>query len=213
MSKKIGKFLLVETVSSSPREKLVVLEDDAGNRYFGKRQDELFRNDPGANRLLELEISYMEKINSSCVLQFAELVKTDSEALVVYPKPKGVDLLSLLNKIETAEIPERNSIRVYLIKQIIALALELRNVHNQDDSTENTLIADFRPESFLIDTDGNIRAVFLSLSQPESILNSINPVDDRQYIAYAAPEQVVPGVSPDWRATLFGLGTLKNEKT
>jgi len=203
-----GQYRLVEVISGGPEESLLSVVNNSQELLFAKRVSKLFREDKDRIRMLILEYETLSRLNYCGIPQPVELVENGIEVILVFESDKTISLEGFLEIDSAGNEIITDQARLSLIKQILNRTTDISNLIVSENVPEIRFSADYRPTSILLTDQGVCKMGLLSVSRPCYLSNSISQTPYRDFVCYAAPEQVIPGKTPDFRSSYYGLGVL-----
>ena len=206
--REFDQYRLVEVISEGPEESLILVENLSGEFLFAKRASKLFREDKNQIDILTLEYETLYRLKYEGFLQPVELVRCNSEIIQVFNAAHTISLDWFLatDISENGLMPEKA--RLSLIWKVLNRAIGIRKINANNSDSGILLSADYRPSAIMLTNQGICKMGLVTASRPCDLSNSISQVSFRDFVRYAAPEQVISGKTPDIRSSYYGIGVL-----
>ncbi len=198
---------MLGTLASGPDEELLNVKNEAGAEFLIKRLSIFHQSDHNSFRRLDNERSLLQNLDHPGVPNCLDSPELDGEKVLVFEKPGEIILADMIADRDFWDSVQ-SSCRLYLAHQLIDLTLFLHTDRQMAGNSEDILIIDYRPETITINESGQAGAGLLSSLKPAILHETVTRDLPFDYLAYAAPEQVISGGIPGISSSYYGLGAL-----
>jgi len=204
----IGELTILGPIASSPDEELFLARTHENSTVIVKRLSIAYRYDKKRREVYQRESRLAEELDHPNIAGFIGMEEINGESIQLCHWSNGITLSRLLHLCQDQVNRMPVEMGLYLASQIVNALQYLATAATRENPERLPLHIALRPDTIFLTDTGQCQLTQFSLVVPPSISTSIVQSQDQSYLVYAAPEQCVPGIEPDFRADLYTLGIL-----
>lgn len=148
----------------------------------------------------------MHSLNTPGMLKGSWDYLDEGNPAIVYKNENYQTISQIIGECVAAEQDIPLSIAVHWSINVIETLEQLKATANQVGKYEIDI--SIWPDTVIVDPAGKLYITHFSLNTPPSISSSIVKRELNRYFIYTAPEQIIPGHTPDDKVLYFVLGML-----
>jgi serine/threonine protein kinase len=203
----IGDYKLEAQLPSGPDAMFYKASDAQGNFRLLKRLAPIYRLDTERKQLFESESVLAKLINHPNFVRWLSHEHIDGETIQTFQWSDGCSLAQVLGVYRYRGKNLSTGVALHLFEAVLSAFEHILDVSHSNLDRVDTYLS-VRPSVLRLTNAGQCLVCDYSVGPIPMVPTPGLGLGDITFSLYAAPEQCVPGRTPDYRATFFSLGVL-----